>query len=218
MVFARHPELGQQVPSRWTRSRTVPAYKRHPTYDSAPWEVTELAEITTPATPASAAAVESSNQSDHRGEGIMYQALGPLDIVEIAKRTRVNLKNAQAVGMLPAEATFSVTTHRYSMGQSLTVTIKNMPDHWTYTTEPDEFGHDRRVYSPAARAALAAVTDFVEAYNRDRADTTTDYHNVWFSSSVNIEDEDTATFRAAEKARKATRKRDPRSPNTGDQR
>lgn len=204
VILGQHADLGRQVPSRYDRSRTEYAYKSTTEYDTAPWEVSDLADVTVELhTGAVKTAIETESV---KGQGSVYQTVGRLDVTEIAKRMRVNLRNAQAVGMLPADARFSVTTDRYAGGQAVDVTVKGMPDSWTYTTRDTVYGKAERVHSDAARATTDAIRAMLAEYNRDNSDSMTDYYDVWFSPGVTIEDERTAEFWAAEKARKAARK------------
>lgn len=204
VILGRHSDLAREVPSRHDRSRTEHAYKATTEYDTAPWEVSDLADVTVER---HAGDVKTAIEADVvRGQGSVYQTAGRLDVTEIAKRMRVNLRNAQSVGMLPADAKFSVTTDRYAGGQSVDVTVKGMPDSWTYTTRDTAYGQAQRVHSDAARATIDAIRAMLAEYNRDNSDSMTDYYDVWFSPGVTIEDERTAAFWAEEKARKAARK------------
>lgn len=201
-ILADHPEWARRVPSRYDRNRMVYAYTLTPEYDAAPYEVTSLDQITVQRQAVIVA--DQAKEEAHRGEGAVYRSVGRLDVTEIAKRMRVNLRNAQAAGMLPEGATFSVVTERYSMGQSVTVTVQGMPDVWTYG-EPVE-GRFGRPYSDAASATLTAVRGMLNEYNRDRSDAMTDYYDVWFHPSVDIEDEASARWRAGEKAKAKARR------------
>jgi hypothetical protein len=201
VILGRFVDLARQVPQRHDRTRTTEAYHYLPEYDTAPWEVDSLEQITVARH--AGAVLTAIEEEAHRGEGAVYRGQGHLNITEIAKRMRVNLRNAQSVGMLPAGAKFSVTTDRFSMGQSIDVTVKGMPDSWTYG-EPVE-GRLGRPYSDAATAMMKAIEGMLGEYNRDRSDAMTDYFDVWFYSHVTIEDERSAKFWAEEKARKAQR-------------
>jgi hypothetical protein len=204
IILGRHTDLGRQVPQRHDRNRTTEAYHYLPEYDTAPWEVDDLAQVTTER---HAGAVKVAIEAEAvKGQGSVYQSAGRLDVTEIAKRMRVNLRNAQEIGMLPADAKFSVTTDRYAGGQSVDVTVKGMPDSWTYTTRDTAYEKAQRVHSDAARATTDAIRQMLAEYNRDNSDSMTDYYDVWFSPGVTIEDERTAAFWAEEKARKAERK------------
>lgn len=134
-----------------------------------------------------------------------------MDIAEIAKRVRADIKAAQEKNELPADATFSVRTRRFSGGQALDVTILGMPDSWIYVSpglEPDYAN-----YIPAhggqtdeAKRAGDLVGAIVFAYNYDGSDVQSDYSNVNFYSHVTIQDEREARWAEAEKARKDARR------------
>lgn len=144
-------------------------------------------------------------------EGSKLAETRNLDIAEIAKLVRKDLKAAQAAGELPADATFNVRIERFSGGQSLRVAVLGMPDTWTYNQpglEPDYAN-----YVPAhggqtdeATAAVRKIEGLVFAYNYDGSDSQSDYFNVRFYSSVTIQDEREQRFWAAEKERKAARR------------
>lgn len=134
-----------------------------------------------------------------------------MDIAEIAKRVRKDLKAAQAAGELPADATFSVTIDRFSGGQSLGVTILGMPDSWTYVSPGLEPNYAENIpanggQTDEATAATRKVEGIVFAYNYDGSDIQSDYFNVNFYSSVKIRDERWQRFADEEKARKLARK------------
>lgn len=204
VILGQHADLAREVPCRHDHSRTQHAYKSTAEYETAPWEVSDLADVTAEL---HAGAVKVAIEAEAvKGQGSVYQTVGRLDVTEIAKRMRVNLRNVQAVGMLPAGAKFSVTTERYAGGQSVDVTVRGMPDSWTYTTRDTAYGKAERVHSDAARATTEAIRAMLAEYNRDDSDSQTDCYSVWFSPGVTIEDERTAAFWAGEKARKAARK------------
>lgn len=81
--------------------------------------------------------------------------------LDIAKRVRADLKTAQRTGELPTGLTFSVTTHRYSGGQALDVTVKGASNAWIYA--PEVGGPPG--YSQAARDTLEAVEAIRGAYD-----------------------------------------------------
>lgn len=140
-------------------------------------------------------------------EGAAYQVTRKLDITEIAKRIRVNLRNAQELGALPAEMTFSVKVDRYSMGQSIDVDLSGMSDAWTYApkdADDHRFGHQ---YSDAAKAAKSYVKSMVDSYNRDDSDAMVDYFDVHFYGHVTLRDERHQRFEAQERFVKAAQKR-----------
>jgi hypothetical protein len=200
IIFTDHPEWAAMVPRYGS---TTEAYHLLPEYDAAPWEVDSLDQVA--AVIVKAEQAKAAEEARTAGMGSVYREQGHLNIVEIAKRMRVNLRNAQSVGMLPEGATFSVTTDRYAGGQSVDVEVRGMPDSWTYEpAEPGQFGHGR--YSEAAQATMGAIKQMLAEYNRDNSDSMTDYFDVWFHAGVTIESERSAQWRAEEKARKAARK------------
>lgn len=144
-------------------------------------------------------------------EGSRYQATRDLDIAEIAKLVRKDIKDAQVDGLLPADATFTVRIDRFSGGQSLDITLTGMPDTWTYNAPGQEPNYAEYIpahggYTVEAEEALGMMRRVLGSYNYDGSDTQSDYFNVRFYSSVNIQDEREQRFWTAEKARKAERR------------
>lgn len=144
-------------------------------------------------------------------EGAAYQATSRLDITEIAKRVRVNLRNAAELGSLPAEMTFSVRISRFANGQSLDVDLSGMPDTWTYVSPGLEPNYAEHIpwhggYTPAAKAVKSYVESMVEAYNRDDSDSQSDHFDVRFYSTVKIQDERAQRWEAQERYVKAAQK------------
>jgi len=145
--------------------------------------------------------------------GTKYDATRDLDIAQIAKLIRSDLKAAGYKA--------SVRISRYSMGQSVDVEIKALPkgsdlstavvwvgsygatDDAPYTG-PECIGRDGW-FRPAA--PKAAVEEIVNAYNRVSSDSQTDYYNSKFHASVDFSSElkDLATA-AAVKAMSAPKK------------
>lgn len=134
-----------------------------------------------------------------------------LDIAEIARRVRKDLKAAQVAGELPADATFAVRISRFSGGQSLDVTLTGMPDSWIYNSpglEPNyaEYVPAHGGYTDEAQAAMRTAQAIVFAYNYDGSDIQSDYFNVNFYSHVKIQNERERAFWAKEKERKAAQR------------
>jgi hypothetical protein len=125
------------------------------------------------------------------------------DITEIAKAVRKDLKAAMKAGDLPAGCKFSVRIDRYSMGQSLDVSVKAVPagfeinnPHrtWLDNDDPHFAYHTLAIndpryarLSPEAAELIATVEALVNAYNRKDIDSMTDYYNVNFSEHVGFD-------------------------------
>lgn len=146
--------------------------------------------------------------------GSNYQATRHLDLAQVAKLIRADIKEARADpgSPVPPDAKIRVRIERYSMGQSIDVTLDAMPDTWTYVapgTGPD-YGNvypTNGGYSGQCQAAIDAVRGIVESYNRDNSEPMTDYSDVKFFGWVDVRDERSQRFEAARKARKAARSR-----------
>lgn len=138
-------------------------------------------------------------------EGAAYRATQSLDVTEIAKRMRVNLRNAQELGGLPAEMTFTVRTRKFAGGCAVDVHLSGMPDSWTYKAPgaPADYVHDVPHFgglTGAARAAVKLADEMLQAYNRDDSDSMTDHFDVHFYGHATLGDEGDQWFQAQEKA------------------
>ncbi len=106
-----------------------------------------------------------------------------LDVVEIAKRVRSQLKTQAASKHSPlAGSKISVRISRYSMGQSIDVKV-GIHGPTGVDTEEDETDN-RREGKPypwltdSARAATSTAQQILDAYNFDGSDSMTDYFHV----------------------------------------
>ena len=131
--------------------------------------------------------------------GAKYQR--ELDVAEIAKRVRVDIKDAVKVGALP-KGKYSVTIARYSMGQSIDVcwrwddSVKElllngrrlyyealMPHHSShhYPAEAQER------FSTNGRACTGALERILSAYNYDHSDSQSDYSDVNCHEHIHVD-------------------------------
>ena len=128
---------------------------------------------------------------------------------EIAKDVRADIAAAVAVGYLPDNLTYSVTSKSFAGGQSVDVTVKgwsdadrNAPQHVL-----DEEG--RHPYERKDRVAVRDLEQRVKAiagrYNDGCNMGEIDYFNNDYYSDAHIQDDAGAAFEAREKARKARR-------------
>jgi len=123
-----------------------------------------------------------------------------MDIKDIAKAVRADIKAAQKEGTLP-KMKISVRTERYSGGQSLSVTIKEFPiqilNIWRVKIQkenPNYFiGHicedhpAYEMYTPLAKKALAKLKEISNAYNYDGSETMVDYFDVNYYEHVGFD-------------------------------
>jgi hypothetical protein len=129
-----------------------------------------------------------------------------LDIAEIAKRVRAEIKDACKAGTLPQGA-YRVTISRFSGGRSLTVRVAphaafpllNPERARLEATQPGAFFPDCHYprYTPEARAMLDQLRAIVGAYQYDRSDAQSDYFDVNFYEHVNVDGDAEAASRAA---------------------
>lgn len=132
---------------------------------------------------------EATTQEEASPYGNKYDK--DLNVVEIAKRIRADIKQAIADGIIPAIKT-SVRISRYSMGRSIDVYITEAPfavvnPEWAVARasgasvrEMDGIGQ----LTAEAKRVRAVVADIRAAYNYDRSDSMTDYYDVNFGGSV----------------------------------
>jgi len=119
--------------------------------------------------------------------GAKYQR--DLDIVEIAKRMRADIRAAVASGDLP-KAKYSVTCERYSMGRSIDINATALPFE-VYAREYIQHRIGRAEHpgfflSEQARIVTAKLKAIHDAYNFDGNDLQTDYHNMNFNGGVEV--------------------------------
>ena len=132
---------------------------------------------------------EAATQEEASPYGNKYDK--DLNVVEIAKRIRADIKQVIADGVIPAIKT-SVRISRYSMGRSIDIYITEAPfvvvnPEWTAARasgasvrEMDGIGQ----LTAEAKRVRAVVADIRAAYNYDRSDSMTDYYDVNFGGSV----------------------------------
>jgi hypothetical protein len=114
-----------------------------------------------------------------------------LDVAQIAKKVRKDIAEAMRGGRLP-KMTVSVRISRYSMGQSIDVTLAGAPQP---IFNPDRLrsGHahvDGRalpIYNDYGRDILEHVEAIVAAYNYDNSDSQSDYYDTNFGGDVRFE-------------------------------
>jgi hypothetical protein len=119
-----------------------------------------------------------------------------LDIVDIARRVRSELLEAQKSGELP-KFKLSVKTSRFSNGQSLNVVIKAIPPDFPIWGDPGikkrlrieaNFGttHEEGSLSKEMVEVLDKIEMIRGAYNHEEHDYHSDYHYVNFYGGVSI--------------------------------
>ena len=127
--------------------------------------------------------------------GSKCEATQDLDIADIAKLVRKEIKAGVKSGSLPAALRTSVRISRYSMGQSLSVTITELGTlganparvKWDMDNPHAYPGEAPHRYTAVAVETIEALEAMVKAYNYDDSDSQTDYYNVRFSGSVSID-------------------------------
>lgn len=131
-----------------------------------------------------------------------------MDATEVAANVRQELKAAQEGNYLPAGLSFSVTREKFSGGQAVRVSIRGLTD--ADRLDPVETNHWGDPKDRAeARELNRRVEAITNAWNRQDTDSSTDYFNVSYYGTVDIETDSSRDFRereaAARKAAKASR-------------
>lgn len=121
-----------------------------------------------------------------------------MNVAEIAKRIRADIKAAVATGALP-KAKYSVRIERYSMGQSVNVKISDVvvpgavrlrlfTDAFLRASveTPNVFFGGARMSAPAV-ATLRKVEAIVAAYNEGETDFASDYCRTNFHASIGFD-------------------------------
>lgn len=115
-----------------------------------------------------------------------------LDIKEIAKLVRTEIRKAVKSGVLP-KLKASVKISRYSGGRSLSVNIKECsfkvldPAYLKFCRVHPHESYGKSRFSETASDVLAQVNAIAESYNYDGSDTMTDYFNVNYYTNVGFD-------------------------------
>jgi hypothetical protein len=125
-----------------------------------------------------------------------------LDIKDVAKLVRKDIAAAIKAGKLPEGLKATVRIDRYSMGQSLDVTVNACPGIVLSTARVAFVAANPHDHCPLPRMSahgarvLATLEAIVQAYNFDRSEPMSDYYHVNFHSTVDFADELEAAQRA----------------------
>lgn len=120
--------------------------------------------------------------------GSKHSATADMDLADVAKLIRSDIRAAIKVGQLPA-GTYSVRISRYSMGQSLTVrasipgVVERCPERMAAFERGEQV---RTTRTDAAQAVIDTLEALVGAYNRSLSNPASDYSNVRFYTHIDI--------------------------------
>lgn len=114
--------------------------------------------------------------------GSRYHQTSDLDVAQVAKLVRSDIRDAIQAGTLPTMKV-SVRISRFSGGTSIDVHLSGQ-DFPLTERRPDAWGMERDMLTAYARLTIADVKAIVDAYNFDDSDSLTDYYRVRFYSSV----------------------------------
>lgn len=140
--------------------------------------------------------------------GSRYSELGEnsYDNTLIAKNIRTDIKNAIKAGDLPQGLKVSVR----KSGGAINVEVTGLPDgfdlftpeflQWEREGAHLDHRHSPARYNREGSALMAAINRYVDAYNFDKSDRMTDYHNVNYYSFVRVDSD----LEKAEKGRRET--------------
>lgn len=131
---------------------------------------------------------------------------GYRNATDVCKDIREELKKATAANYLPAGLKYSVTNDKFAGGQAVRVVIQGVSDadRKMGSTDMNRYGEidDLPEYKQLG-ARVEAITD---SFNKQDVDSQSDYFNVSYYSSVDVESDRSRTFREEEAAkRKAAR-------------
>ncbi len=117
-----------------------------------------------------------------------------MSVTEIKKNIASDIKDAIAANYLPANLHYSITTSKYSGGQSLTVEVQGVRD--SARQIPDDVENRRwGGYTPEAKELDRRLQGIVDNYNSISSHPEIDYSNVRFYGHVSIEHESERDFR-----------------------
>ena len=115
-------------------------------------------------------------------QGLKYENTKEFDIKDIAKLVRKDLKET-----FGKDFKFSVTISRYSMGQSLDVSILESIRNYLNPTRVKDENSDESLYISEGFEVLDKIKEKVDQYNYDNSDSQTDYFDVNFHSYVRFD-------------------------------
>jgi len=124
------------------------------------------------------------------------------DLAEIARLVRADIKAAVKSGALPADLKASVTISRYSMGQSMRVSLTApsvvVPSVARVRADlANPHGHVTLArHTVKARAVVATVESLVKAYQRSETESQSDVCNFSFYDTVEFSDAQESAQRA----------------------
>jgi hypothetical protein len=111
-----------------------------------------------------------------------------LDIKDIAKALRADVKKLQKMGLF-AGMKVSVRIERYSMGQSLNVTITKWDGQLhnpEWIAEDPNYRYEINRWAAPVSRAVKALEVLANQWNYDNSDAMTDYYDVNYYTSVSV--------------------------------
>ena len=142
---------------------------------------------------------------DRRTYGTKFDSTEGLRTADIAKMVLADIKMARKIGKkaqtgdsvalattdpianAPEQIRYSVRTHVYAGGSSITVTMKNIPAEWGWTESVDDRGDVVRKGTPALGALSRELKAILDAYNYDGSDLMSDFSDVRFYGFVHAD-------------------------------
>jgi hypothetical protein len=141
-------------------------------------------------------------------QGSKYEQARRLDLAEIAKLMREDIKISRKVGKsapgatdlavldpiadAPAQIKVSIRSRYFSGGGAIDIVIRNVSAEWGWTEGEIDNGYsDGRVHkiaTPAFAAYKAAIDEIHSAYNYDNSDAQVDYFDRHYWGSVDTEE------------------------------
>jgi hypothetical protein len=136
---------------------------------------------------------------ENEWKGERYEEGGHLDVKDIAKLMRRDIREAIKAGDLPKGIKTSVRISRYSGGRSIDISVTALPEGFVWYTDEyaietkgftrpaDRYsGWDGEMLSKKADKVLEVLKKIHDAYNRDNSDSMVDYFDRSYYGSASI--------------------------------
>ena len=120
--------------------------------------------------------------------GSRYRETSDMDVAELARCMRADIRAAIRAGALPGTARdYSVRISRYSGGQSIDIDIRNHPEFWGDVPDPWIPSDTVRGLLPAGREAERVCQAIHDAYNYNGSDSQVDYFHVRYYGHAKVD-------------------------------
>lgn len=138
------------------------------------------------------------------GGRVDQSSTGWVNATNVSAAVRKHIAAAIEWGALPAEYEYRVKTSKFSGGQAVDITVEGMPDSKHFAERQEGFPHGQSAHVREVNEVLKTIG---EQWNTDASDTMTDYFDVTYYLSVQVDDEHMTRFRAAQREIAATKRK-----------